>query len=654
MPDHRPHVPPETDLADFTLKAVLAGSLLGVVFGCANAYLGLRVGLTISTSIPLAVVSVALFRALAPVMGRATILDCNIAQTTGSASSSLASGVIFTIPALFMWGFEPSLGKIASLAMLGATLGVLFMIPLRRHLIVAEHGRLPYPEGTASAQVLIAADTGGTRARNVFLGLGIGAAVKGLVAFGHLWPEEVGVKAPFLKKGLVGIEPTAALLGVGYILGYRIGAVMVAGGLLASLGLIPLIAHFGEGVGVPMFPESRLTIAEMSPREIWSRYIRYIGAGAVAFAGLVTAARSLPTMVRSLAAGLRGLRGLAPGGPGRPGAPGAVPASPLRTERDLPMWVLGAGVLAVLAVIALSPVTLGAGGAFVLRLAGAICIALFAFLFVTVSSRIVGLVGVTSNPTSGMTIVTLLGTSVLFYALDWTDLAGQAAVLTIGTVVCVAASIAGDISQDLKTGYLIGATPARQQTGELIGAWTSAFFIAGSVWLLGESLTFGSPQLPAPQATLMKTVVEGVLQANLPWGLVLSGAALSLTVILLGIPALPFAVGVYLPVATMTPIFLGGCLRALVEWQARRAGEDPKGRAEPGILLGSGFIAGEGLMGVGVALYAFLAQRKPAGWGIVWPEPLGDLLALAVFAALAGLVYATTRRGAAAPEAGPS
>ncbi|MCP4601272.1 MAG: oligopeptide transporter, OPT family [Proteobacteria bacterium] len=642
MNEHRPHVPAETNLADFTIKAVIAGAFLGIVFGSANAYLGLRVGLTISTSIPLAVVSVALFRALAPVIGPSSILDCNMAQTTGSASSSLASGVIFTIPALFMWGFDPSLLKIATLAALGATLGILFMIPLRRYLIVGEHGKLPYPEGVASAQVLIAADTGGTRARNVFLGLGVGALAKFLISFGHLWAEKVSIKIPLLKKGILGIEPTAALLGVGYILGYRIGGIMVAGGIIASLGLIPLIAHFGEGLTSPMFPETTKAIADMSASEIWSRYIRYIGAGAVAFAGILTAARAIPMMVRALTGGLKGFKGVL----GEAQGDSASGSTVIRTDRDLPMTVLAVGALGVLVVIVASPVTLGAGGPIIIRVLGAICIGIFAFLFVTVSSRIVGMVGVTSNPTSGMAIVTLLATSILFYSLGWTDSLGQATVLTIGTVVCVAASIAGDISQDLKTGFIVGATPARQQTAELIGAWTSALAIAASVWLLGEAFTFGSEDLPAPQATLMKTVIEGVLQANLPWGLVITGAALAMAATLLGIPALPFAVGVYLPVSAMTPVFLGGCLRALVEWRAGKVGQDKGDRAEQGVLLGSGFIAGEGLMGVGVALYAFVTGGKPAGFGLHWPQPWGQVVAMVVFAGLGYLIFSSTEKAA--------
>ena len=623
MAEHKPYIPAETTLKDFTLKAVIAGILFGIIFGSANAYLGLRVGLTISTAIPLAVVSVAMFRLLRPILGPSTILEHNIAQTTGSASSSLASGIIFTIPALFLWGFDPTLLQIGTLAMLGGVLGVLFMIPLRRFLIVKEHQTLPYPEGTASAQVLIAADAGGAKARNVFWGLGIGAFYKALTGFLHLWTENISMKLPVMRKAEVGLEASPALLGVGYILGYRVSAIMVAGGLLSWVGIIPLIDIFGSGLTSPMFPETESLIADMNPQELWTRYIRYIGAGAVACAGIITVVKSIPTMFSSLKIGLHELRERS----------SARVATKIRTDHDLPITVVLIGAAIVSLVIILTPHVLGVSSTFIIRIFGAICIALFAFMFVTVSSRIVGLVGVSSNPTSGMTIVTLLGTSLIFYALGWTDDMGKAAVLTIGTVVCVAASIAGDISQDLKCGYLIGATPKKQQTAELIGAVTSAFFIAGAVWLLGRAYTFGSVDLPAPQATLMKTVIEGVLQADLPWGLVLTGAAIAGVAELLGTPSLPFAVGIYLPLSAMTPVFVGGCLRYFLE-KGAGANEDKKAsRKEQGILLGSGLIAGEGIMGVFIAAYAFFAG-KPKGVGLEWPEPLGQFVSLGVFALL--------------------
>ncbi len=623
MAEFKPYVPPEQTHRDFTAKAVLFGILFGIVFGSANAYLGLRVGLTISTAIPLAIVSVAVFKFLQPLLGPSNVLEQNIAATTGSASSSLASGIIFTVPALFLWGFAPSLLQMGVLAMLGGVLGVLFMIPLRRFLIVKEHETLPYPEGTAAAQVLIAADAGGARAKNVFVGLGVGLLYKFLMSFMKLWPESIHLRLPVMKKAEVGLEAGPALLGVGYILGYRISAIMVAGGLLSWVGLIPLINHFGAGLSSPMFPVTDMLVSEMTPSQIWTNYIRYIGAGAVAFGGIITVAKSIPTMYASLKVGVQELTRK---------ADEHLP-KPLRTDHDLPMVVVMIGVLIVMLGIISTPHVLGVGSPLLVRLVGAVCIAIFAFMFVTVSSRIVGLVGVSSNPTSGMTIVTLLGTSLIFVALGWTGDFGKAAALTIGTVVAVASSIAGDISQDLKAGYLIGATPRKQQMSELIGAVTSAFAIAAAVWLLGSAFSFGSAELPAPQATLMKTVIEGVLQGDLPWGLVLTGASLALMAELLGIPSLPFAVGIYLPLSTMTPVFVGGVIRYFVEKRNHTKTVEEKS-TEQGVLLGSGFIAGEGLMGVFIAGFAVAVGQLPRGIGLEWGPITGQFVSLAAFGVL--------------------
>ena len=624
MEEYKPYVPDITPYKDITLKAVIMGAIFGVIFGSANAYLGLRVGLTISTAIPLAVISVAVFRALSPILGKSTILDCNIAQTTGSASSSLASGLIFTIPALFLWGFNPSLFKIGTLALLGGILGVLFMIPLRRALIVKEHAVLPYPEGTAAAQVLISADAGGAKAKNVFLGLGVGAFFKALVEIFKLWPEKIYLKIPVLKKALLGMEPTPALLGVGFILGPRIAGIMVAGGLLSWIGIIPLISYFGENLSMPLFPETNLPIAQMSAEEIWKNYIKFIGAGAVAVGGIIAVTKSLPTMFSALKIGIKDFS------LSRQNAQ----FQKKRTDTDLPITVLGLGILIVIIIIILAPQILGISTTFLVRLIASVCIVIFAFCFVTVSSRIVGMIGVSSNPTSGMTIVTLLGTSLLFLALGWTDILGMATALTVGTVVCVAASIAGDISQDLKAGYIIGATPKRQQSSELIGVLASAFAIAGAIWLLGEAFSFGTTALPAPQATLMKTVVEGVLGGDLPWGLVLVGGAFAIVAELLGVPSLPFAVGIYLPLSTMTPVFVGGAVRHFIEKKASNNEKLKATRKEKGVLLSSGFIAGEGILMVFVAIYAYFAKGTPKGIGLVWPGNVGDFVALAAFIGL--------------------
>ncbi len=634
MSEFQPYVPEDTSYKDWTLRGVIVGAVFGVIFGSANAYLGLHVGLTISTAIPLAVIAVAVFKVLTPILGKSSILDSNIAQTTGSASSSLASGLIFTIPALFLWGFNPSIFKMGTLALLGGVLGVLFMIPLRRALIVKEHGVLPYPEGTAAAQVLISAEEGGAKAKNIFFGLGIGAIYTTCVRFLHLWPEKIHVTLPVLKKAKLGGEPMPALLGVGYILGPRIAAIMVAGGLLSWLGVIPMIAYFGENLNVPLFPEKILPIAEMTPEQIWDKYIRVIGAGAVAVAGIIAVIKAIPTMYNALKMGIKDVSLKKDN----------AQALRKRTQTDLPITVLGIGVLVVIILLVLSPQTLGMDTSILVRMIAAVCIAIFAFCFVTVSSRIVGMVGVTSNPTSGMTIVTLLGTSLLFFALGWTDAMGQVTALTIGTVVAVSASIAGDISQDLKAGYIIGATPKRQQTSELIGVVTSAFAIAAVVWLLGEAFTFGSEALAAPQATLMKTVIEGVLGGDLPWGLVMIGGSFAIMAELLGVPSLPFAVGIYLPLSTMTPIYVGGLVRYFVE---KRAGDDKELKektGETGILLGSGFIAGEGIAMVGVAAYAFITKATPEGIGLVWPGNLGDFIALTTFFCMVAFIIYKTRK----------
>jgi putative OPT family oligopeptide transporter len=646
--NHRPYVTADTPLSDWSWRGLILGIVFGAILGSANAYLGLRVGLTISTSIPLAVIMVAAFAALRPFIGRGSILDVNIGQTAGSASSSLASGIIFTIPALFMWGLAPTLGEgfvqVSLLALCGGCLGILFMIPLRPFLIVREHATLPYPEGTASAAVLVAADEGGTRARPVFVGLLVGATYKALLALAKLWPESVSLRIPVLRKGELGIEPTPALMGVGYVLGYRISAIMFAGGLLSWLGLIPLMALFGEGMTVPLFPElfpegsPPQLIRDMEPIDIWNRYIRYVGAGAVATAGIIAVIKALPIMVASVREGLRGLAARGE----------IVQERPERTRRDLPMTVVLGGVAVIVLLLALAPGVIGGGAPLGFRAVAALCVALFAFLFVTVSSRIVGLVGVTSNPTSGMAIVTLLGTSVLFYSLGWTDTFGKITVLTIGTVVCVAASMAGDISQDLKTGYIIGATPARQQAAELSGAIVNAWVIALVVLLLGsQGEGFGTGEFPAPQATLMKTVIDGVLSANLPWALVLTGAAIAIAAELLGVPSLAFAVGLYLPVAAMTPVFVGGCLRSLAEMLSTRQGdsaEQTRSRVEMGVLLASGLIAGEGVMGIGKAMYALATGEKPQGFAFGLTGTVGSVVSLAAFAALGWLLVRSTRR----------
>jgi len=585
-------------LPEFTLRAVVAGVVCGAIFGAANAYIGLRVGLTVATSIPIAVLTVFVFRSLGARQG--ILLEANMAQTIGSASSSLASGTIFTIPALFLWGMAPPLWQVALLALMGGLLGIAAMIPLRRLLIVRAADELPYPEGTACAAVLRATTTSETRGgRWIFIGLLVGVAVKLALGAFVLAPSTLSAAVPVLPKAELALEVAPALLAVGYILGYRQSAIMVSGSLISSLVLIPLIALVGDGLTAPLWPEATRTVRDLPPGLIWSRYVRYIGAGAVAAAGILTVARAVPTMYRSLMAVISGLRSSAGAGEGG--------AAVERTDRDLPGWVVLALPAMVVVTLALTPGLLAGQMSFLPRLVAALGVGIFGLLFVVVSSRIVGLIGTSSNPTSGMALVTLLGTSIVFVALGWSDPSARAAILTVGTVVCVAASKAGDISQDLKTGQLVGATPARQQLGQLIGAAFACWAVAATVLVLGRAFTFGSPALAAPQATLMKTVIEGVLNRSLPWGLVGTGSALALSTMLAGLPGLSFAIGIYLPLGSLTPIFVGGLVRMVVDW--RRGGTAER---DPGVLAASGLIAGEGLTGVAIAL-AVAAMRT-------WPQ----------------------------------
>jgi putative OPT family oligopeptide transporter len=592
--------PGEPPLAEFTLRAALAGIVFGVIFGAANTYLGLRVGLTVSTSIPIAVLSVALFRLMRG--SGAAILEANLSQTIGSASSSLAAGTIFTIPALFLWGLAPPLWQVATLALLGGYLGIAAMVPLRRLLIVRSADELPYPEGTACAEVLRATAASSAGGGWIFVGLAVGAGIKLALGAASLFPSELGMHVPALPKAELAFEIAPALLAVGYILGYQKSAVMVSGSLISWLVLIPLIALVGDALPAPLSPEPTALVRDMTAVQIWRLYVRYIGAGAVAAAGIVTVMRSLPTMYDSLRAVLRGLQ-----------APqeGASAETVPRTDRDVPGWVVLAVPAAVVVTLVAVPGLLAGEMSFAPRLVASLGVAVFGVLFVVVSSRIVGLIGVSSNPTSGMALVTLLGVSLVFVLCGWTDASARAAILTVGTVVCIAASKAGDISQDLKTGYLVGATPARQQLGQFLGAAFACWAVAGTVLLLGSAFTFGGSELPAPQATLMKTVIEGVLAGSLPWELVGTGSAFALCAIIAGLPGLSFAVGVYLPLASLTPIFAGGIVRRVTD--ARRGNN--AGESDPGILAASGLIAGEGLAGVAIAFVVAARSRWPeSGW----------------------------------------
>jgi putative OPT family oligopeptide transporter len=613
--------------AEMTVKAVVTGVVLGIVFGAANAYVGLRVGLTVSASIPAAVMTVAVFRLL---RRPGTILEANLSQTIGSASTSLATGTIFTIPALFLWGMAPPYLQVVALSLLGGVLGIAAMIPLRRLLIVDAHAELPYPEGTACAAVLRATAVSSNESIWIFRGMAVGAAVKVAVALLFLVPATMSLALPLPPKAELALELTPALIGVGFILGYRQSGVVVAGSILSALALIPLIAWAGAGLETPLPPETKMLIADMDTGAIWSRYVRYIGAGAVATGGILAVLRGLPAMAGAFAAVARGLR--------RRDAAEAIPAP---TDRDLPPWFTAVAIGAVAILTAVVPGIIGGGMGFGPRLVCAVGVAFFGILFVTVAARIVGIVGVSSQPTSGVTLVTLLGTATVFAAMDWKDAGARAAVLTVGTIVAVAASKAGDISQDLKTGYLVGATPAKQQLGQLVGAAFACWAVAGTVLLLGATYTFGSKEIPAPQATLMKTIIEGVLAGSLPWGLVLTGVGISLGAALCGVSALAFAIGVYLPLSSMLPIYLGGCARAWVTHRAPAVGD-----SDPGVLAASGLVAGEGLAGVAIA--ALVA-------GGIAPKSLPPRLAgvpgeaVALFAVMLVLVF-LARAGTAKPR----
>ena len=619
--------PLEESIPEFTAKAVVAGVLLGLVFGAANAYLGLRVGLTVSASIPAAVMTVALFRLFRT---KGTILEANLSQTIGSASTSLATGTIFTIPALFLWGMAPPYLQVVALCFLGALLGLSAMIPLRRLLIVDAHAELPYPEGTACAEVLRATAADSSGSAWIFRGMAVGAAVKLAVGLFFLVPSEVGTALPFLPKAEVAVELGPALLAVGFILGYRSSGVLVAGSVVSSLVLIPLIAWMGAGLTAPLAPEAVRLVSAMSADDIWSRYVRYIGAGAVATAGILTVLKNLPTMAGAFAAVIRGVRG-----------GGAHTGGRARTDHDLPGWFVFGGILAVVLAAGLVPGIFGGGMGPLPRAVCAAGVGVFGVLFVAVAARIVGIVGVSSQPTSGIALVTLLGVASLFAAAGWTDGNARAAVLTVGTIVAIAASKAGDISQDLKTGWLVGATPARQQLGQLIGAAFACWGVAATVLLLGKAYTFGTKEIPAPQATLMKTIIEGVLSGALPWGLVLTGAGLSVAVILCGISGLAFAIGVYLPLASMAPIFVGGCARAVVE-RARKGLPPPENDA--GVLAASGLVAGEGLAGVLVAALVALGVAQKGRPPLVGGVP-GEILTAGLLLLVCAFLVRAGRSG---------
>lgn len=586
--DFTPYVPASQAPAEFTMKAILVGACFGLLFGASTVYLGLRAGLTVSASIPVAVLAISVLKRL----GGSTILENNIVQTIGSAGESVAAGVVFTVPALiFLAPPGPAYFnyfQITMLAFAGGILGVLLMVPLRRALIVKEHGVLPYPEGTACADVLVAGERGGAMAQTVFVGLGLGVLWKSLSWILQLVRTSVGysvARTGILPNATLNMDISPEYMGVGYVIGPRIAGVMVAGGVLSWIVLLPLLSLAGQYMDVPFppVPASGLKLSEMGPGQIWSAYIRYIGAGAVLASGLITLARTLPTIVSSFRDSVKDFRSASGNGP------------TLRTERDMPVMAVVGGTLALAVFMAVAPGMPSQGNPL-----AAVLMVVFGFFFVTVASRIVGLIGSSSSPVSGMTIATLILTCTIFVSLGWTGDAYAPVALCVGAVVCIAAANAGATSQDLKTGFLVGATPVYQQIGLVIGVLASALIIGVTTLYLHQVMVIGSSALPAPQATLMSTIIKGLLSQNLPWGLVLVGVFLSVTLELCGVHSLSFAVGSYLPIATTAPIFVGGLVRGYVDKQRGSASESD---VSSGTLLSSGLIAGGSLAGIAYAIF---------------------------------------------------
>mgnify|MGYP004661067561 FL=1 len=583
----KPYISADRTLHEMTPLSIIVGIILAIVFGAANAYLGLRVGMTVSASIPAAVLGMGVYRLCRK---KDTILESNMVQTIGSAGESLAAGAIFTMPALFLWAQEegtkmPSIMEIALIALIGGLLGICFMVPLRKALIVKEHGTLPYPEGTACAEVLLAGEKGGANASVVFLGMGIAALLKFIVDGLKVVSSAVTVTVQKIH-GEISAQVYPALVSVGYICGFKISSYMFAGGILGWLVLIPMIYLFGADT--TLFPAS-VSVHELWEQAgasgIWSSYIRYIGAGAVATGGIVSLIKSLPLIVRTFADAMKGLKG------------SGKQANELRTEKDLKMSVVLIMLAILIVAIAVTPII-------PIDVIGAIVIVIFGFFFATVSSRMVGLVGSSNNPVSGMAIATLLATTVLLKATGHTGMSGMTAAIAIGSVICIVAAMAGDMSQDLKTGYILGATPVKQQYGEMIGTVVSAVTIGFVLYLLNAAWGFGTPELSAPQATLMKMIVEGVMGGNLPWTLVFIGVFIALVVELLGIPVLPFAIGLYLPIELSSCIMIGGILRWALEKKKYKSGEQKESAISNGVLCCSGMIAGEGLIGILLAVFA--------------------------------------------------
>ena len=612
----KPYVPAEKVTPEITVTSIVMGIILAVVFGAANAYLGLRVGMTVSASIPAAVIAMGVIRII---MRRNSILESNVVQTIGSAGESLAAGAIFTLPALFLWAAEgkmekPDLVEITLIALIGGLLGVFFMIPLRNALIVKEHGVLPYPEGTACAEVLLAGEKGGANASTVFAGMGFAALFKFIIDGLKLVSGEISFRVKGFA-GEIGTQIYPAVMSVGYICGARISSFMFAGGIVSWLVLIPMIVLFGSELTLyPGTAPIGELFAEGGASAIWSTYIRYIGAGALAAGGIISLVKSLPLIVKTFTGALKSMKG-------------AGTTSTERTARDINLKIVIIAILVLTILIWLIP-------AIPVSLLGAFIIVIFGFFFATVSSRMVGLVGSSNNPVSGMAIATLLIATLILKVTGADGVDGMCSAIAIGSIICIVSAIAGDTSQDLKTGYILGATPRKQQTGELIGVIASALAIGGTLYLLDSAWGFGSDELGAPQATLMKLIVEGVMGGDLPWVLVFIGVFIAVAVELIGIPVLPFAIGVYLPVQLNACIMVGGLIRLALDKIKGKKAEHKEEIVNDGILFCSGMIAGEGLVGIVLALLAVFGVDKALNLSekLGIPASVSDLGGLLLFA----------------------
>ena len=615
--EFKPYIPANKIVPEFTVTSVLIGIILAVVFGAANAYLGLLVGMTISASIPAAVISMGIIRII---LRRDSILENNLVQTIGSAGESLAAGAIFTLPALFLWAKEgkmdyPSIITIFLIALFGGILGVCFMVPLRQALIVEEHGTLPFPEGTACAEVLLAGEEGGSKAGSVFSGLGIAAVYKFIADGLKLFPSEIGYAFKGYAGSQIGIQVLPSLAGVGFICGPKISSYMLAGGALSWFVLMPAIALFGADLIDPIPPATQTISAiladpEQGPGGLWTNYIKYIGAGAVAAGGVISLIKTFPLIIRTFKQAMASM--------GKKHENKNV----VRTQQDLPMSVLLILILAIVILIWLIPT-------FPVNPIGSLIIVIFGFFFASVSSRMVGLIGSSNNPVSGMAIATIIIATVLLKATGTDGVTGMVGAIAIGGVICIIAAIAGDTSQDLKTGFIVGATPKKQQIGEMIGVVVSAAAIGGVLYLLNEAWGYGTDQIPAAQATMMKMLVEGLMEANLPWALILIGVCIAIVIEILKVPVMPVAVGMYLPFSLSAGIMAGGAVRWIVE-RVKGSDEEKKERADRGVLFTSGLIAGEGIMGIVLAVLAVAGVDGK----IVLPFSLPQIGSLIIFVVL--------------------